>query len=124
MSVSPAKGAEEVREPVDFGERLPEGWTRAPLEDLVEILDHLRVPVNHTERARRSGDVPYYGATGQVGWINDFLFNEQLVLLGEDGAPFLDKSKPIAYIIAGKSWVNNHAHVLRALRSLISNNKQ
>ncbi|MDP1994607.1 MAG: restriction endonuclease subunit S, partial [Ignavibacteria bacterium] len=63
----------------------------------------------------------YYGATGQVGWIDDFLFNEELLLLGEDGAPFFDKSKSIAYKIVGKSWVNNHAHVLRALNNITSN---
>src|SRR5262249_51742428 len=79
-----------------------------------DVLDNLRVPVNSEERERRPGSIPYYGATGQVGWIDSHLFDEELVLLGEDGAPFLDKSKPIAYIISGKSWVNNHAHVLRA----------
>ena len=58
--------------------------------------------------------MPYYGATGQVGWIDDYLFDEELVLLGEDGAPFLEAGKPKAYLISGRSWVNNHAHVLRA----------
>lgn len=64
---------------------------------------------------------PYYGATGQVGWIDDYLFDEELFLLGEDGAPFLDQIKNKAYLIRGKSWVNNHAHVLRAIASLTSN---
>jgi type I restriction enzyme S subunit len=58
--------------------------------------------------------VPYYVATGQVGWIDAHLFEEELVLLGEDGAPFFDRSRPVAYLICGKAWVNNHAHVLRA----------
>jgi type I restriction enzyme S subunit len=84
-----------------------------PLGELVEVLDHKRVPVNRRERATREGTVPYYGATGQVGWIDDFLFDEELVLLGEDGVQFLDPLKPKAYVINGKSWVNNHAHVLR-----------
>jgi type I restriction enzyme S subunit len=100
---------------------VPQGWAPIKLENCVEILDSLRVPVNSTEREKRRGDVPYYGATGQVGWIDDFLFDEELVLIGEDGAPFLDKSKPIAYIIRGKSWVNNHAHVLRAISALTRN---
>ena len=73
------------------------------------------------KRAARPGGIPYYGATGQVGWIDDYLFDEELVLVGEDGAPFLDKSKPIAYVIDGKSWVNNHAHVLRARAEMTSN---
>ena len=102
-------------------DELPEGWANPRLEDCVEILDHLRVPVNSDERERRKGSIPYYGATGQVGWIDDYLFDEQLLLLGEDGAPFLDKGKSIAYIIQGKSWVNNHAHVLRALNGVATN---
>lgn len=96
------------------GKDLPSGWSVSPLEDVADILDGKRVPVNAKERETRTGKVPYYGATGQVGWIDDYLFDEELVLLGEDGAPFLDASKPKAYVIRGKSWVNNHAHVLRA----------
>jgi type I restriction enzyme S subunit len=92
---------------------LPAGWESAKLGDVVDILDSRRVPVNSKERETRQGSIPYYGATGQVGWIDDFLFDEELVLLGEDGAPFLDRSKQKAYVIRGKSWVNNHAHVLR-----------
>lgn len=92
---------------------LPKGWEWATIGDVVDVLDSRRVPVNATERATRPGNVPYYGATGQVGWINVALFDEPLVLLGEDGAPFLDPTKPKAYLIKGPSWVNNHAHVLR-----------
>src|SRR3954449_12627435 len=92
---------------------IPSGWVTAALGELVEVLDHLRVPVNKTDRATRVGTVPYYGAAGQVGWIDDYLFDEELVLLGEDGVPFLNPLQPKAYIISGKSWVNNHAHVLR-----------
>jgi type I restriction enzyme S subunit len=93
---------------------LPAGWIVLHLEDVVDILDSQRVPVNATDRESRQGEVPYYGATGQVGWIDDYLFDEELILLGEDGAPFLEPTKQKAYIIHGKSWVNNHAHVLRA----------
>jgi len=93
---------------------LPNGWEIAKLEDVVDILDSRRVPINSKERETRQGPIPYYGATGQVGWIDDFLFDAELVLLGEDGAPFFDSAKQKAYVIRGKSWVNNHAHVLRA----------
>jgi type I restriction enzyme S subunit len=98
---------------------LPVGWAVAPLEAVVEILDSTRVPVNTTERDRRIAGkekqalYPYYGATGQVGWIDDYLFDEELVLLGEDGVPFFDPLKKKAYIAEGKFWVNNHAHVIR-----------
>lgn len=98
----------------------PTGWDITKLEDVVDILDNKRVPVNAKERETRVGQVPYYGATGQVGWIDDYLFDEELVLLGEDGAPFLEAAKQKAYMIRGKSWVNNHAHVLKA-RSEIPN---
>ena len=72
---------------------LPTGWEIAKLENVVDILDSKRIPVNAKGRAQRQGKVPYYGATGQVGWIDDYLFDEELILLGEDGAPFLDSSK-------------------------------
>lgn len=88
--------------------------------DFVDILDNKRVPINSGERENRKGEVPYYGATGQVGWIDDFLFDEELVLLGEDGAPFLESNKNKAYLISGKSWVNNHAHVLRGKNGLLN----
>src|ERR1035438_2551896 len=67
---------------------LPEGWVLSSVSECVDILDSRRVPVNSEERAKRQGKVPYYGATGQVGWIDDYLFDEELLLLGEDGAPF------------------------------------
>lgn len=100
---------------------LPIGWMRIKLEEVVIILDNYRRPINSLERQNRIGYFPYYGATGQVGWIDDFLFDEELVLLGEDGAPFFDKLKSVAYIINGKSWVNNHAHVLKAQIDLTTN---
>jgi len=89
------------------------------LEEIVDILDSMRVPINSAERANRTGAVPYYGATGQVGTIDKALFNETLVLLGEDGVAFFDPKKHKAYEISGPSWVNNHAHVLRAKSELV-----
>ena len=99
---------------------LPEGWEEVSLENVVDILDSQRKPINNKERANRiagkddSDLYPYYGATGNTGFIDDFIFDEELVLLGEDGVPFFDPFKHKAYIINGKTWVNNHAHVLRA----------
>jgi type I restriction enzyme S subunit len=88
-------------------------WPVRPLGDLVDVLDSRRVPVSAKERAGRPGKVPYYGAAGQVGWIDAPLFDEPLVLLGEDGVQFFDPYKPKSYLIDGPAWVNNHAHVLR-----------
>lgn len=96
---------------------LPPGWAETKLENLVEILDSKRVPVNAKERAERLAAAettyPYYGATGQVGEIDDFIFEGDSVLLGEDGVPFFDPYKHKAYLVSGRYWVNNHAHVLR-----------
>ena len=100
---------------------IPENWCWTYLTGFAECLDSFRKPINATERTRRSGNVPYYGATGQVGWIDDFLTDEQLVLIGEDGAPFLDRMKDKAYMIEGKAWVNNHAHILRSYFGFIGN---
>lgn len=99
----------------------PKNWCISTIEDSVEILDNLRKPVNATERAKRIGSIPYYGATGLAGYIDDFIFDDELILLGEDGAPFFDKFKDVAFKIDGKTWVNNHAHVLKA-KKITTNN--
>jgi type I restriction enzyme M protein len=78
--------------------------------NICEILDHKRKPVKKSKRG--SGDYAYYGATGKTGMIDDFLFNEKLVLIGEDGAKW-NKGDNTAFIIEGKSWVNNHAHIVK-----------
>jgi len=87
------------------------GWTDRRLETICENLDSKRRPV--TKRDRVVGDVPYYGASGVVDYVRDFIFNEDLLLVSEDGANLLMRNYPIAFSITGKSWVNNHAHVLR-----------
>jgi len=104
----------------DFPFPLPPSWRPMRLAHVAECLDHLREPINSEQRtARIAGKAPehlfpYYGATQQQGWIDGYLFDEPLVLLGEDGVPFFDALKPKAYVIQGKTWVNNHAHVFRA----------
>jgi type I restriction enzyme M protein len=81
-----------------------------------EILDHLRKPIKKSKRG--NGSIPYYGANGRTGKIDDYIFNEKLVLIGEDGAKW-GKGESTAFIIEGKSWVNNHAHVIRAKKSIL-----
>ena len=104
---------------------LPYGWAITQLGDVAVCLDYMREPINGTERDLRlegkdpSQLFPYYGATQQQGLIDDYIFDEELVLLGEDGVPFFDDLRAKAYLISGKSWVNNHAHVFRGI--LISN---
>lgn len=87
------------------------------LEECCEFLDHIRRPVKESERV--NGPYPYFGANGQQGWINDYLFDEPLVLLAEDGGHFSNPERGIAYKIIGKTWVNNHAHVLRPREGII-----
>lgn len=87
------------------------------LAECCEFLDHIRRPVKESERI--NGPYPYFGANGQQGWINDYLFDEALVLLAEDGGHFSNPQRGIAYKINGKTWVNNHAHVLRPREGII-----
>ena len=94
---------------------MSEHWSSAKIGDCCDILDNLRVPLNSDERGEIQGDIPYYGANGLQGHIDKFIFDEPLILLAEDGGYFDEyESRPIAYRISGKSWVNNHAHILRA----------
>ena len=83
----------------------------AKLEDVCEILDSKRVPI--TASNRQPGPYPYYGANGIQDYVADYIFDDELVLLAEDGGNFGSKEKPIAYRVSGKCWVNNHAHVLK-----------
>lgn len=97
------------------------------LSDVADILDSSRKPINSTERTKRiQGKTenelyPYYGATGQVGLIDEYLTDGEYVLVGEDGAPFLEPFKNKSYIIRGKAWVNNHAHILSGKKDVLSN---
>ncbi|MFU6375752.1 restriction endonuclease subunit S [Metapseudomonas otitidis] len=95
---------------------LPESWTWGRLGDVTEVLDSLRKPV--TKQDRKPGPYPYYGASGVVDYVSAYIFDEPLVLVGEDGAKW-GAGEKTAFSISGKTWVNNHAHVLRPKRSVI-----
>ena len=81
------------------------------VEDCCEILDSMRVPITASDR--EEGEYPYYGANGIQDYVADYIFDDELVLLAEDGGNFGSKERPIAYRVSGKCWVNNHAHVLK-----------
>ena len=85
--------------------------TYKKLDEVCEILDSQRVPITASER--KAGQYPYYGANGVQDYVADFIFDDELVLLAEDGGNFGSKERPIAYRVSGKCWVNNHAHVLK-----------
>ena len=94
------------------GKPYPE-WTSCTLQDAVVFLDGQRKPLESADRARRQGKYPYYGASGIIDYIDDYIFDEPLLLLGEDGANIINRSTPLCFIATGKYWVNNHAHVMR-----------
>ena len=92
---------------------VPDHWSVVHLRYLIECLDGRRVPLSSEQRGAMQGGIPYWGANSVIDFVNDWLFDEPLVLLGEDGAPFFDSYRPVCFFTSGKIWVNNHAHVLR-----------
>ena len=94
------------------GKPYPE-WSACTLQDAVDFLDGQRKPLESADRAKRQGKYPYYGASGIIDSIDDYIFDEPLILLGEDGANIINRSSPLCFIATGKYWVNNHAHVMR-----------
>jgi len=92
-------------------------WETKTLNEISENLDSKRVPI--TKNVRNEGSIPYYGASGIVDYVADYLFDEDLLCVSEDGANLLARTYPIAFSISGKTWVNNHAHVLR-FKNMIS----
>jgi type I restriction enzyme S subunit len=92
---------------------LPEGWCWASLEEITGNYDGARIPLKREDRALRRGSFDYYGASGVIDKIDDYIFDGTYLLVAEDGANLLSRSTPIAFIATGRFWVNNHAHVLR-----------
>ncbi len=95
-----------------YEEALASGSRRTRVEEIAEFHNRRRIPLSSRERDVRHGNVPYYGATGIFGYVDDFLFNEVLVLVGEDGSVVCDDGGPVTQYIWGKAWINNHAHPL------------
>ncbi len=92
---------------------IPTTWNLSQLRYVIECLDGKRVPVELNLRADMQGNIPYWGAGNIVDYVDKALFDEELVLLGEDGAPFFDHTRPVAFHITEPIWANNHIHVLR-----------
>ena len=86
------------------------------IEECCDILDSRRIPITASER--RNGQYPYYGANGIQDYVAEYIFDDELVLLAEDGGNFGSKTRPIAYRVSGKCWVNNHAHVLKPMANV------
>lgn len=93
-------------------------WRNLLLGDVIDLFDHVRVPLNANERAQRQGPYPYYGAQGVIDHVDEFLFDGRYLLVPEDGENLNSRKQPIAYFANGKFWVNNHAHILRAKKGV------
>ncbi|GAC13221.1 restriction endonuclease subunit S [Aliiglaciecola lipolytica] len=105
------QGQSKGTKPSDLGE-IPEDWKVVTLDEAANFFDGQRRPLKSGDRARIKGQYPYYGASGIVDYVNDFIFDGEFILLGEDGENILSRSLPLAFKASGKIWVNNHAHVM------------
>ncbi|MFK3872124.1 restriction endonuclease subunit S [Pseudoalteromonas rhizosphaerae] len=105
---------------IDWLERVPSHWIEGSVKYICKSLDYKRIPLSAEERGSRQGEYPYYGASGVIDRVDDYLFDEDTILFGEDGANLLAKSTPLAFVASGKYWVNNHAHILKPLDEMYS----
>ncbi|WP_263576947.1 restriction endonuclease subunit S [Acinetobacter pseudolwoffii] len=97
---------------VEWLGQVPEHWEISPIKFILENKDYKRIPLSAEERGNFSGDYRYYGASGVIDYIDDYIFDEPNVLVGEDGANLVNRNTPLAFPAYGKYWVNNHAHIL------------
>lgn len=95
----------------------PIDWKAIRLKYLMHNFDGKRIPLSADERSEMRGDYPYYGSNGIVDRVNNYLFEGEYILLGEDGSPFFEPYRNVAFLVSGKFWVNNHAHILKALQN-------
>ncbi|MGY2461578.1 restriction endonuclease subunit S [Vreelandella sulfidaeris] len=100
---------------VEWLGEVPEHWIVAPIKMFVSFLDGKRIPLKSEDRGSRQGEFSYYGASGVIDWIDDYIFDRDHVLVSEDGANLIARSTPIAFVARGKYWVNNHAHILEPI---------
>lgn len=98
---------------VEWIGEIPSHWDFIKTNILTQNLDGKRVPLNSEERGEMEGEYPYWGSNGIVDYVNQFIFNEEIVLVGEDGSPFFDKLKDVSFYVNEPVWVNNHIHILK-----------
>lgn len=88
-------------------------WEEKKLGEVCTFLDGRRKPIKSEDRAKMKGEYPYYGASGIIDYVNGYLFDEDIILLGEDGENIISRNLPLAFRVSGKCWINNHAHVIK-----------
>ena len=81
--------------------------------EIAEFIDGRRKPIKQSDRTNLKGNIPYYGASGIIDYVNDCIFDEEIILLGEDGENIISRKLPLAFRVSGKCWINNHAHVIK-----------
>lgn len=111
-----SSGGKMVYNP-ELKREIPEGWGVEKLGDITICHDSKRVPLSSNDRGLVKGEIPYYGATGIMDYVNDYIFDGDYVLMAEDGSVMTEKGTPILQRISGKNWVNNHAHVLEPIKN-------
>lgn len=111
-----SSGGKMVYHP-ELKREIPEGWGVEKLGDITICHDSKRVPLSSNDRELVKGEIPYYGATGIMDYVNDYIFDGDYVLMAEDGSVMTEKGTPILQRISGKNWVNNHAHVLEPVKN-------
>lgn len=111
-----SSGGKMVYNP-ELKREIPEGWGVEKLGDITICHDSKRVPLSSNDRELVKGEIPYYGATGIMDYVNDYIFDGDYVLMAEDGSVMTEKGTPILQRISGKNWVNNHAHVLEPIKN-------
>ena len=92
---------------------IPEHWEVSRIKFNFINQDWQRIPLSASDRGNKQGEYPYYGASGIIDYVDDFIFSEANVLVGEDGANLITRSTPLAFVARGEYWVNNHAHILK-----------
>lgn len=96
--------------------KIPSHWDIVPIRYLFEFKNNHRIPVSAEDRGKMTERIyPYYGASGIIDYVEDYIFDEDLLLVAEDGANLLSRSTPLAFKATGKYWVNNHAHIIKPL---------
>ncbi|SDX38829.1 restriction endonuclease subunit S [Nitrosomonas oligotropha] len=95
---------------------------RVEFQELVDFYDHVRIPLSGLEREKRQGSYRYYGAQSVIDYVDGYLFDGEYVLVAEDGANLVTRNEPIAQVVSGQFWVNNHAHIVKAKQGVSTNN--
>ena len=104
----------DLKQKQTYIKNTPTDWRSTKLEHIVKILDNKRIPLSEIERGKRKGVYPYCGANGIIDYIDDYIFDGEFILLAEDGGDY-GKFANTAYLMKGKFWVNNHAHILSVI---------